>query len=113
MNGIYPDYVGPTIEYRYVSRFPDWVGFLTTVIIPPVATIAGGVIVIPNPYSVEAITRVAAQVLPIQGGVGMVQSILAATVRVGRVSIEQITQKLGFSDAGRPGVEVDDEDEGV
>lgn len=26
MNGIYPDYVGPTIEARWVSLYPDWVG---------------------------------------------------------------------------------------
>jgi hypothetical protein len=27
MNGIYPDYVGPTIEYRFRSLYPDWVGY--------------------------------------------------------------------------------------
>jgi hypothetical protein len=36
MNGIYPDYVGPTVAHRHVSLFPDWVGELAT-------TIRGGI----------------------------------------------------------------------
>jgi hypothetical protein len=26
MNGIFPDYVGPTVQHRLASLFPDWVG---------------------------------------------------------------------------------------
>jgi len=26
MNGIFPDYVGPTVEARHGALFPDWIG---------------------------------------------------------------------------------------
>jgi hypothetical protein len=34
MNGIFPDYVGPTVQDRHVSLFPDWVGNFTFIIEP-------------------------------------------------------------------------------
>lgn len=26
MNGIFPDYIGPDISYRFESLYPDWIG---------------------------------------------------------------------------------------
>lgn len=47
MNGIYPDYVGPDMAYRYVSLYPDFVGVL---------------------YDIEVISRPSTETTSVGGG---------------------------------------------
>ena len=55
MNGIYPDYVGPTTQYRLNSLFPDWVRGIIDVLPTLPEGWLGGVIVLDNPYSVREV----------------------------------------------------------
>lgn len=96
MNGIYPDYVGPTVEHRRVALFPDWVGILGGIIDPGSEVAFGGGV----------------RVLPIQHGIAMVASTLSAvTSSLRHASITRDSTGDVWPKGGT-GVEVTDEEPG-
>ena len=91
-NGIYPDYVGPTKEYRYNSLYPDWVRAVAGIVIPPVEWL-GGVLVLSQPY-----------------GVGMVASRISAIAQSAMSAVISVLSNRDTITTGEPGVEVEDEE---
>ena len=93
MNGIYPDYVGPTTEHRRVSLFPDWVGAFSDLLLPPAEWLGG------------------AKVLPMGTGVAMVSQAFGAIVGMVRGSIIVQPKKLDVIARGDIGAEVSSDEE--
>ena len=96
MNGIYPDYVGPTVEHRRVALFPDWVGILGGIIDPGSDVAFGGGVVL----------------LPLQRGIAMVARTMGVvTHTLQKASITRDPTEDVMSKGGT-GVEVTDEEPG-
>jgi hypothetical protein len=52
---VYPSYVGPTLEYRYASLYPQWLGNIIGGVVPPeLEEWLGGVLVLDEQYAVAA-----------------------------------------------------------
>jgi hypothetical protein len=92
MSRIYPDWVGPTTEYRQASRFPHWIQVLGGIVIPPVEWL-GGVLVLSQPY-----------------GVGMVASTISTITQSVVSAVISVLKNRGTIATGEPGVEVEDEE---
>lgn len=73
---VYPRYVGPTIEYRYASLYPKWLGNIIDAIpvLPPIEDWLGGVVV-----------------LDVQTGVAAFGSTVAALVAAAKVNVLERT----------------------
>lgn len=97
MSRIYPDWVGPTTEYRTASRFPHWIPLIGDLPIPEIPEgFLGGVVVLNSPYAVR---RVA--------------GLVAASWRRATQAAITIIPGLDAMITEEPGVEVQDEDLGV
>ena len=97
MSMIYPDWVGPTTEYRTASRFPHWIPVISGFSLPEMPEgFLGGVLVLLSPFGTE-----------IRGGLAQ-----AMWRRATQAAIT-IIPGLGAMMTEEPGVEVKDEDTGV
>ena len=113
MNGIYPDYVGPTIEYRKVSLFPDWVGVLGGLLVPPAGWL-GGVIVLPNPYAtaivgaalagIAQLAKTAATIWPSSQGVIARLSTLGGVDTSSVPAADPVNSERGAIPVAKPGI---------
>lgn len=95
MRGIYPDYIGPTVEYRHASRLPRWIGVLGGVLVPPEGWL-GGVEVLSNAPGVAIVAKAAATV-----------------VMATKTAVTQITKSLGYMMGPEVGADVTDEEPGT
>jgi hypothetical protein len=91
-NGIYPNYVGPTVEYRYNSLYPSWVRAVAGIVLPPLEWL-GGVLVLSQPY-----------------GIGMVASRISAIAQSAISAVTTVFSNRDTITTGEPGVEVEDEE---
>ena len=94
MRGIYPDYVGPTIEYRTGSLLPHWIGAIIDAI-PPIPWL-GGALVLPPTY-----------------GIAMVASTIGHVVGRLYASMRPVQSKVDTITRSNPGVEVKDQEPGI
>lgn len=94
MRGIYPDYIGPTAEYRTASLYPSWIGAIIDQI-PPLPWLGG------------------VEVLSPTLGVAKVVSTLGMIVGGLKVSTTAILSRFDVVTTGEPGVEVKDEEPGI
>jgi len=97
MSRIYPDWVGPTTEYRQASRFPHWIPVIGGLPVPEMPEgFLGGVEVLNSPY-----------------GVLRVGGLVAGAWRRATQAVITLTPGLDAMITEEPGAEVRDEDVGV
>lgn len=123
MSRIYPDWVGPTTEYRTASRFPHWINLIGDVLPSLPEGFNGGVIVIANAYDVMQSSVAAgvemtagmikAEVLSNQYSVVMVPKVISAIIAGARVAIDQLASRLGYKTSAKEGAEVTKDRPGV
>lgn len=94
-NGIYPQYVGPTIEYRYNSLYPSWVRSVIGAVIPP-SEFLGGIEVLANPYAV--IAAVSNLTVAAQRATTAVRGLImkADVIETEKVDVEVVDEDLGL-----------------
>ena len=137
---VYPRYVGPTVEYRFASLYPKWLGHIIDGIpvTPEIEAWLGGVIVLDEYYGVSAVgSGLAAMVSAIETGVLPRTKQAASTLFRGTVGVTplnsdhevtsfggalttvyatlkagviNLTAKMGVIQRGQGGVEESDED---
>lgn len=96
MSRVYPDWVGPTTEYRQASRFPRWIHVIGGVLPSIPEGWLGGVEVLPNTYAAA-----------------IVESTFGGLVKTITASVQGLGRYLGVVAKGQPNVEIDDEDAGL
>lgn len=96
MNGMFPDWIGPSSEYRTNSLLPDWINFGGTVPDFPTTPWLGGALVLPPTYGLAMVAATFGR---------LVSNILPSSLSV--------HSKVDVYTKGDPGAEVTDEDAGL
>jgi hypothetical protein len=114
MSRIYPDWIGPTTEYRTASRFPHWIQVIGGVLPLPPEAFYGGVEVLAQTYgAVRLESKMAIQVLSNTPGIAMVAKAASAIMLAAKFAVSQVSQKLGYTIGPEPGAEVMDKEPGT
>jgi hypothetical protein len=123
MRGIYPDYTGPTAEYRHATRFPNWVHLIGGVLPVPPEAFYGGVIVLTQTYAAVRLSITAGvavttgllrvEVLSNTYVVAMVPRAISAIISGVRAAVDQLGSRLGYKGAAKEGAVVINEESGI